>query len=189
MERRTFLKMATHGLGVLFAGVLGVPAVAFLIDPRKRKAAKRDFRPVARLSELMQDGTPTPDGRRVMQAVVRDSRWDAWTFEADVVIGRVWLVAPGEKGPVAAFQTICPHLGCAVDYKPDKNEFHCPCHEGCFALYGRVLSGPPARGLDPLEVRLDPNPEDPNDKLICVRYEEFEPEKPERISRNRSPDA
>ena len=52
MERRSFLKWATHGLGVLFGALLGVPAVAYLIDARNRPAPNNDFRTVARLSEL-----------------------------------------------------------------------------------------------------------------------------------------
>jgi Rieske Fe-S protein len=186
MERRSFLKLATHGMGVLFAGVLGFPAIAFLIDPRNREPAKRDFRPVAKMSDLQREGTLTKDGKRVLQAVVRDERWDAWNYDPNVVIGRVWLVAPGQKDPIDAFQAICPHLGCSVDYKSDKQEFHCPCHTGCFALNGTKISGPPDRGMDPLQVRTDPNPDDPADPLICVRYEEFEAEKAKKISKTRS---
>ena len=31
---------------------------------------------------------------------------------------------------------ICPHLGCRVHWKPDKEIFHCPCHDGVFDAEG-----------------------------------------------------
>ena len=47
-----------------------------------------------------------------------------------------------------AFSQKCTHLSCAVIPQPDKNVFHCPCHEGIFDLRsGRVLAGPPPRPL------------------------------------------
>ena len=44
MDRRTFLKWATHGLGVVFGAIIGVPAIAYLIDPRNRPAPPGGFR-------------------------------------------------------------------------------------------------------------------------------------------------
>jgi menaquinol-cytochrome c reductase iron-sulfur subunit len=55
---------------------------------------------------------------------------------------------------VHAFSTVCPHLGCGVDFNADKRAFACPCHESAFALDGRVESGPSPRGLDRLEARV-----------------------------------
>src|SRR5947209_9117819 len=66
MERRSFLKWATHGLGALFGVVLGIPAVAYLIDARNRAAKKSDFRVVGKLSDL-KVGEPA-------QAAIRDVR-------------------------------------------------------------------------------------------------------------------
>ena len=34
--RRTFLKWLTHGIGAVFAVVLGAPVIAYLIDPLNR---------------------------------------------------------------------------------------------------------------------------------------------------------
>src|SRR5438105_84628 len=83
-DRRSFLRWAIHGLGALFALVLGVPAVAFLIDARNRPARQGAFRTVARLDEL-EVGKPR-------LVVITDSRRDAWTLHPSDVIGRVWLI-------------------------------------------------------------------------------------------------
>src|SRR5438105_4671456 len=103
--RRSFLKWATHGLGALFGVVLGIPALAYLIDARNRAAPAGDFKPVARLKEL---AVNVPQ-----QVVIHDVRKDAWTLHPNDVIGRVWLIRR-DNDQVEAFTTICPHLGCSV---------------------------------------------------------------------------
>jgi len=56
---------------------------------------------------------------------------------------------------VRIFSSLCPHLGCRVGWDAAKNNFLCPCHEGRFDTSGRVISGPPPRGLAAYTVRLD----------------------------------
>jgi Rieske Fe-S protein len=192
MERRTFLKWATNGLGALFGIILGVPALAYLADPRNRKAAQGDFRPVARLSELA-IGVPT-------QVVIRDVRHDAWTLEPDEVIGRVWLIRQSGNA-VDAFTTICPHLGCSINFVKDAQLFICPCHNGTFLLSGQVKENtatpnPAPRSMDSLEVRLmdDPDPthavtdsaqpdKKKPDTLVEVRYQSFYQGQHEKVAK------
>ncbi len=178
MERRTFLKWVTNGFGVLFAAILGIPAVAFLLDSRHRKAKEGTFRTVARLSELQKLGPDQP-----MQAVIHDVRKDAWTMHPNDLIGRVWLVWRGDKN-VDAYTTICPHLGCSVNLKPDKSGFLCPCHGGNFDLHGKRLSDKPApRDMDSLQVKLEPDPEAEGDSLIQVEYQNFYQNQPRKVAR------
>lgn len=58
----------------------------------------------------------------------------------------------------------CPHLGCAVPWKPDEasmdpikdtGRFNCPCHGSLYDRYGQVIAGPAPRPMDyfPLEIR------------------------------------
>src|SRR5262249_24243706 len=122
-ERRKFLKWVTNGLGALFRAVLGVPAVLYLLDPRNRAARASDFKRVAKLSDLDED---VPK-----QVVIRDVRQDAWTLHPNDVRGRVWLVRrKGDK--VDAYTTICPHLGCSIDYNPELRHFVGPCHNATY---------------------------------------------------------
>lgn len=46
-----------------------------------------------------------------------------------------------------AFNAVCTHLGCTVQYRPDLKEIWCPCHNGKYDLQGRNISGPPPRPL------------------------------------------
>ncbi len=47
----------------------------------------------------------------------------------------------------AAFDQRCPHLGCPVQWSSARERFECPCHKAIFDKWGRVVSGPPQRGL------------------------------------------
>ena len=162
-DRRSFLTWATHGLGAIFAAIIGVPAALYLADPRNRRVGASDFRLVdgVRLSEV--DQAP-------VQGVLRDVRVDAWTLHPDDVIGRVWVVRdPHDRERIRVFTTICPHLGCSVNV--DVGCFRCPCHNACFDMHGeRLLPNPALRGMDELEWERDPADQD----RIRVRYQNFE---------------
>ncbi len=165
MERRSFLKWLTNALGALFGIVLGIPAIAYLIDARNRPAPTGDFKTVARLSELPV-GVPH-------QVVIRDVRRDAWTLHPNDVIGRVWLIRRDQE-KVEAFTTICPHLGCSINFEEKAKRFICPCHGGTFDEQGQRIdlggmTNPAPRGMDMLECRRDPD----NAELIQVKYQNF----------------
>ena len=164
-DRRSFLRWATHGLAALFGAILGIPAIAYLIDARNRPALDSEFKTVARLSELP-IGVP-------QQRVIRDIRRDAWTLHPNDVIGRVWLVRRGED-QVDAFTTTCPHLGCSINFEEKDKLFICPCHGGTFDLVGpRVerpgMTNPAPRGMDRLACQRDPA----NPDVIQVKYQNF----------------
>jgi Rieske Fe-S protein len=176
MERRTFLTWATHGLGALFAAVLGIPAIAFLIDPRNRPKPPGGFRKTLKITDL-EVGVPK-------QVVIRDQRRDAWTFHPNDVIGRVWLLRRGDR-EVDAYTTICPHLGCSVNFTG--GQFVCPCHNGTFTLQGEQVVNafghkPVPRDMDRLKVDFDPS--DPD--MVLVEYKNFYQGKPEPIERTRA---
>jgi Rieske Fe-S protein len=63
------------------------------------------------------------------------------------------LVARLDADTVVAFDRRCPHLGCPVVWSAEHARFECPCHHAAFdARTGRVLFGPPRRGLAPVAV-------------------------------------
>ena len=56
---------------------------------------------------------------------------------------------------VVAFDRRCPHLGCPVVWAVARGRFECPCHAAVFdARTGRVVAGPPPRGLTPLALEI-----------------------------------
>jgi len=73
--------------------------------------------------------------------------------------GREALVVQLAAGEVVAFDRRCPHLGCPVVWAAARGRFECPCHHAAFdARTGRVLFGPPRRGLQPATVRVADEP-------------------------------
>ena len=185
MERRTFLKWLTNGLGAAFAATLGAPAVLFLIDPRNRPTPPSDFRTVARLSEL-KIGQP-------LQKTISTVRHDAWTLHPNDVIGRVWLIRRDESR-VDAYTTICPHLGCSVNFIAGDDSkpgfFQCPCHNGTFDINCKKepttptgANNPAPRDMDSLPMQLVDDPADPKDKLVQVKYQNFVQGKAEKVEK------
>lgn len=53
---------------------------------------------------------------------------------------------------VRAFSLICTHLGCTLEWQPNKKQFYCPCHDGRYDEFGDVLAGPPPIPLEQIAV-------------------------------------
>jgi len=64
---------------------------------------------------------------------------------------KFWWVAD-ERG-ASALYTVCTHLGCIYDWKPNDNLFICPCHGSQFERDGDFVLGPAPRDLDRFVVR------------------------------------
>lgn len=66
---------------------------------------------------------------------------------------RAWLLR--DAAGFYAVSTVCPHLGCTVDRRPEG--FLCPCHGSKFSEGGQVLNGPATRPLTFLLLTLSPD--------------------------------
>jgi cytochrome b6-f complex iron-sulfur subunit len=60
--------------------------------------------------------------------------------------GRFYLSRQADGGFIA-LSLRCTHLGCSVNWEPDKSRFICPCHSSAFNMKGEVLNPPAARAL------------------------------------------
>jgi cytochrome b6-f complex iron-sulfur subunit len=58
------------------------------------------------------------------------------------------------SGEYRSMSAVCTHLGCTVQYRPESSQIWCACHNGCYDLNGRNVSGPPPRALDNYEVHV-----------------------------------
>ena len=58
------------------------------------------------------------------------------------------------SGELSAFNAVCTHLNCTVQYDPEAKCIWCACHNGRFDLKGRVISGPPPRPLEKYNVNI-----------------------------------
>jgi Rieske Fe-S protein len=58
-------------------------------------------------------------------------------------------------GEFRAFLAKCTHYDCTVQYRADKGQIWCACHNGWYDLTGRNVSGPPPKPLEELQVQVD----------------------------------
>jgi thiosulfate dehydrogenase [quinone] large subunit len=63
------------------------------------------------------------------------------------------IVIQPTAGKFVAFDAVCPHAGCTVQYDPSNTILVCPCHGSQFnAATGAVETGPAATGLRPITI-------------------------------------
>ena len=58
------------------------------------------------------------------------------------------------SGEYKSMSAVCTHLGCTVQYRAETQQVWCACHNGCYDLNGKNVSGPPPRGLEAYEVHV-----------------------------------
>jgi menaquinol-cytochrome c reductase iron-sulfur subunit len=150
--RRDFLKKAS---AVVIGGVItAVPVAAgirVIMDPLRQKAAGGQRVKVTTLDSLPADGAPR-------KFAVLASRVDAWNRFPDAPVGAIYLRRTGENA-VEALNVVCPHAGCFVDFRADKKDYYCPCHNSSFQIDGKIADpkSPAPRGLDSLKTELKGN--------------------------------
>ena len=58
------------------------------------------------------------------------------------------------EGELKAVYRRCPHLGCNVEWLPNREQFYCPCHGSSFNAAGKFEQPPVPRSLDVFPVLL-----------------------------------
>ena len=174
--RRNFMtQVLAAGIGGLVGLIPAVTGLLFFLDPllRKKAAGNGDAKTGGvvkdaegrilldvSLDALPEDGTP-------QRYTVHDDIVNAWNKLPNQPIGSIWLRRiDSATPPVIAFSTICPHLGCSVDYRATEGDYYCPCHTSAFKLDGTALNDIPPRAMDELEVKVTGN-------HIWLKYQEF----------------
>jgi len=65
---------------------------------------------------------------------------------------------PLKAEDLRAFNAICTHVACTVEYRADQGDIFCNCHNGVYDLNGRNVSGTPPRPLEEYQVALRGKP-------------------------------
>jgi Rieske Fe-S protein len=156
--RRRFLARVSALGAVLGAALISAPVLRAIFPPAARKPTAGNWVKVADDTALLDIGVP-------IRVNFVQTIQDAWV-ESRTLNG-VWLYTEdGEK--FKAYNGRCTHLGCSFAYDQTKKTFFCPCHRGEFdTKTGAVISGPPPRPLDELEVEV-------RDAVVYVNYKDFQ---------------
>ena len=160
-DRRRFLAYWTDALLAVIGALLGIPVIGYICAPFWRKEggepAGTSFADLGPVSAL-----PVGKWQLVTLKVVSQDGWTKGQEQHAVWVRR----QENAEHEVEVLSPLCPHLGCPINWFPDKAEFMCPCHGGVFNANGEHLTGPPPRSMDqlPFEVRAG---------HLWVRWEEF----------------
>lgn len=56
------------------------------------------------------------------------------------------------EGKIHALDPVCTHAGCIVKWNGTEKSWDCPCHGGRFDIDGKVLTGPPRKALQQIDI-------------------------------------
>ena len=145
ISRRSFLSYVTAAMGAFAATVIAVPLVGAFVSPALRKRLPGIWMSLGPVSSFRK-GDPKMVGLTVIKQ-------DGWVEARQPRL--VWVVTE-DNNKFRIYNAQCTHLGCIVDWHPEKKAWMSPCHAGVFAFEdGQVLSGPPPRPLDSLEYKIE----------------------------------
>ncbi len=167
MSRRRFLHGIVVAVGGIIGTLLGLPIAGYFLSP-----ALKDNKVYAQVDRLSRPRwlassrssgvggsawTPIASAGEAQagEPVEKAYAWrrkEGWMTTS----GRssVWLVKH-EDGSFTAFDPHCTHLGCPYSWNAEEALFKCPCHDAAFDIHGQVVQGPPPRGLDHYEVKVE----------------------------------
>ncbi len=128
------MKVALGGVGLCYLGAIGYPVYRYLASPIERAEG--------------------------LAAITEVTLKDAQKLEAGTALmfkfgSKPTLLIHHKDDTWVALDAVCTHLGCTVQYEPDKNRIHCACHGGVYdPRTGANVSGPPPRPLKQYKVNV-----------------------------------
>lgn len=141
-DRRSFLtRFVIAGSGLIGAGLAGL--VGLVAAPRKQGSEGR-WRTAIQPGQMPSAFPYT--------AVLTERHDDGWYQTRTQTV--VFIDKQGDQ--LTAMSATCTHLGCHVRWEAGADHFKCPCHGGVYDRAGNVVSGPPPRPLDRVQVRVNP---------------------------------
>jgi Rieske Fe-S protein len=129
-RRRFITWLLSTGVGGMALAVV-YPVVRFLVPPRSGEPS------VASVTIPWKPAELRPNSGRIFRFG-----------------GQPGLLVRTPGGELRAFNAICTHLNCTVQYRQDRHDIWCACHNGVYDLTGRNVSGPPPRPLEPFKVNV-----------------------------------
>ncbi len=149
LSRRDFIKVTTGIVGGLIGATVGLPAIAYLLDPAFKAGGKEGWVAIGKVAD-MQVGAPYAFSFTRVQV----NGWE----RTSTTHGGYAIRNSDDLEDITILNSRCTHLGCTVNWKEEAQAFVCPCHDAKFSKEGAVLGGPPPRPLDRFgEYRVDEN--------------------------------
>jgi Rieske Fe-S protein len=144
--KRLFMALGSIIIVAGIGGALAYPLFQFAVGNALKKGGGEDEKNWIDLGPIsdFEEGKPTA---KKITIEVRDGWVKSSSDET------VWVMKQGNE--FLTFTATCPHLGCKVNWVPERNEYFCPCHNSAFDITGERKPGSAsARSLDTLEYRV-----------------------------------
>lgn len=125
-SRRALVRLGLGLAGAAYLGAIGYPVYRYLAAPIHRAPAGQ----INQVS-LPKAGLPGPGSATFFKFGARPA-----------------LLIHHADGSYVCFDAVCTHLGCTVQFEPQKSRIYCACHGGVYEMFtGAVVSGPPPKPL------------------------------------------
>ena len=132
MTRRVFLRSCMAVAGACYVAAVGYPVYKYLATAAEKAEAESAVKEVT-LDDV--EKLPIPS---------------ALMFKFG---GRPALLIRHATDSWTALSAVCTHLGCTVQFYPEKQQISCACHGGVYdSTTGANISGPPPKPLTPYHV-------------------------------------
>src|SRR5579863_8701420 len=155
-SRRSFLTVLLAVGSALVGALLAVPVLRFALFPLIRRTTDIKLSPLGPVSDFASLSEPE-------MRTIEIEQIDGWR---KALSQKAVYVTKDHSGKLLVLTSICPHLGCTVPWKKERNQFVCPCHGGTFLPDGTRVSGPSLRGMDALDTSVQ-------DGQLFVRFQYF----------------
>jgi len=161
-DRRRFLKLVGWaGATAIVAGPsLIIGRIAAATRPEVSVASLTPTPTAAASSVARATASPTPAAAGgTLLAQGSQLTPSSAVMATDPASGDPVLVIKLPSGSVVAFDAVCTHAGCTVEYDPGSATIFCPCHGAQFdpAHNAQVLGGPTSTPLPAIPIRVDPS--------------------------------
>ncbi len=133
--RRVFVRWITGVFAALWAGMASYPFFRYLISGTKKKQA----------GEELVTSISLGSAEEFLSGASKNFKFGSAPA----------LLVRSEDGAFHAYNAICTHLGCTVQYNEEKKNIWCACHGGVYdTASGKNLAGPPPKPLKALNVEV-----------------------------------
>jgi len=138
-RRRWLSRLLATSLGATIVSFV-YPILRFLVPPAASEPSQSEIELDVKASQIL------PNTARIVP-----------------LAGKAVLLLKTASGELKALTATCTHLACTVQYRPERSDVWCACHNGTYDLNGLNVSGPPPRPLTKLDVKIQ------GDKIVIRR--------------------
>jgi menaquinol-cytochrome c reductase iron-sulfur subunit len=146
IDRRSFVKVILTATGGFIALIVGIPAIAYLLEPATKKQSAEVWIPAGPVDNY-ELNTPT-------LFTFTQTTQNGW--ERTVNSYGVYVIKHGPED-FTVYSNMCTHLACRVTWQDGEQEYVCPCHDGRFNADGAVVSGPPPAPMIRYQTKIEEN--------------------------------